>query len=74
MSAFIKRHLILMIFALVNSIVAFILLDYFILEMKVWQYIVIETTIVLMHVLIVWIKGKIEQHFPDEEGEEDLEF
>jgi hypothetical protein len=70
MSSFIKRYSVLAVFALVNSILAFILLDYFIVELKIWQYIVIETTIVAMHFLLGWIRVKVEATFPDEDEDE----
>jgi hypothetical protein len=60
-----------MVFALVNSVLAFILLDYFVIGLKLWQYIVIESVIVVMHFLLGLIKTKVDKTFPDEEGEED---
>lgn len=69
MSPYTKRLIIQIVFALINSVLAYILLDYFILEMKIWQYIVIESVVALMHVLHSVVKQKAEETFPDEENE-----
>ena len=71
MSSFTKRMLVIMAFALVNSVLAFILLDYFIVTLKIWQYVVIESVIVAMHFLLGMIKIKVDKTFPPEPDEEE---
>jgi hypothetical protein len=74
-----KRLLAIMLFALLNSVLAFILLDYLVIKLKIWQYISIELVIVAMHFLLGLIKIKVDKTFPltkeeQEESEDDFPF